>query len=126
MQRYVDTIITPYMEAQRDRLGLEKDQKGLKPYSTSSCTGDADADGGINVALKEDLRQSFMTRYSETIAKEIADSIVESAKVDLRLSTLKPMHANWFLGAMNRLGAKKELIMRGGANRNQLRRTTGS
>ncbi|KAI8502450.1 hypothetical protein Bbelb_200380 [Branchiostoma belcheri] len=36
MQRYVDTIITPYMEAQRDRLDLEKDQKGLAIFDVYS------------------------------------------------------------------------------------------
>jgi len=140
MKRYVDTIISPYMAGQRERLGLQENQKGLAIFDVykaqrtesvltklqeanvipvfvpASCTGELqplDADGGLNDALKKDMKSSFMTYYAESVAKEIEQNTIDDAKVDLRLSTLKPLHANWLLGAMDRLGGKKDLILRG-------------
>eukprot|EP00058_Branchiostoma_floridae_P002212 XP_002587700.1 hypothetical protein BRAFLDRAFT_94603 [Branchiostoma floridae] len=82
MERYVETVVNPYMAAQRERLGLEEDHPGMaifdvyKAHRTpgllaqlkaanvqpvfvpASCTGELqplDADGSINDALKKDL-----------------------------------------------------------------------
>ncbi|CAH1248540.1 Hypp8221 [Branchiostoma lanceolatum] len=122
------------------RLGLEKDQPGLavfdgyKAHRTepvlaklreanvipmlvpASCTGELqplDSDGGLNDALKKDLTKSFMTYYADSIAKEIVEDCLDNAKVDLRLSKMKALHARWLLSAMDRLSPERELIMRG-------------
>eukprot|EP00058_Branchiostoma_floridae_P013458 XP_002598946.1 hypothetical protein BRAFLDRAFT_79876 [Branchiostoma floridae] len=137
MERYVETVVNPYMAAQRERLGLEEDHPGmaifdvykahrtpgllakLKAANTqplfvpASCTGELQplgADGSINDALKKDLTQSFSDFYAEKVE---AGTSIENVKMDLRLSAIKPLHANWFLGAVDRLATKPDVIARG-------------
>ncbi|CAH1248530.1 TIGD6 [Branchiostoma lanceolatum] len=84
-------------------------------FVPASCTGELqplDSDGGLNNALKKDLTKSFMTYYVGSIAKEIAEDCLDNAKVDLRLSKMKPLHARWLLSAMDKLSPERELIMR--------------
>eukprot|EP00058_Branchiostoma_floridae_P013466 XP_002598954.1 hypothetical protein BRAFLDRAFT_79886 [Branchiostoma floridae] len=127
-------LVNTYMAIQRERLGLEGDHPGMaifdvyKAYRTprllvklkaaniqplfvpASCTGELqplDADGSINDALKKDLTQSFSDFYAEKVE---AGTSIENVKVDLRL---KPQHANWFLGAVDRLVTKPDVIARG-------------
>ncbi|XP_019633348.1 PREDICTED: uncharacterized protein LOC109476769 [Branchiostoma belcheri] len=141
MERYVDSVVAPYMAAQRERLGLDEDHPGLaifdvyKAHRTpgllaklreanirpvfvpASCTGELqplDSDGCINNALKKDLTQSFTNFYAEKVAKALENGTdIENIKVYLRLSAIKPLHANWLLGAMGRLAAKTDVIGRG-------------
>eukprot|EP00058_Branchiostoma_floridae_P006720 XP_002592208.1 hypothetical protein BRAFLDRAFT_84636 [Branchiostoma floridae] len=141
MERYVETVVKPYMAAQRERLGLEEDHPGMaifdvyKAHRTpvllaqlkaaniqpvfvpASCTGELqplDADGSINDALKKDLTQSFSDFYAEKVAAALeAGTSIENVKVDLRLSAIKPLHANWLLGAVDRLATKPDVIARG-------------
>ncbi|CAH1257592.1 POGZ [Branchiostoma lanceolatum] len=141
MERYLEKVVIPYMTAQRERLGLKDDHPGLaifdvykahrtpallqklhdahvKPiFVPASCTGELqplDSDGCINDALKKDLTQSFTNFYADKVAKELErGTAIEAIKIDLRLSAMKPLHANWLLGAIDRLSTKPEIIDRG-------------
>ncbi|KAI8503610.1 hypothetical protein Bbelb_185810 [Branchiostoma belcheri] len=63
---------------------------------------------------KKDLTQSFTNFYAEKVTKALENgTYIENVKVDLRLSAIKPLHANWLLGAMDRLAAKTDVIGRG-------------
>ncbi|KAI8522099.1 hypothetical protein Bbelb_018530 [Branchiostoma belcheri] len=141
MLRYTEKILIPYMESQRSQLGLAVDHPGLAifdvfkahrnqdllqklkenhispVYVPASCTGELqplDADGGINDLLKRDLKASFVKFYADTFARERKEGReVANVKVDLKLSTLKPLHANWLLGAFDRVGNDSAAIERG-------------
>ncbi|KAI8490636.1 hypothetical protein Bbelb_319040 [Branchiostoma belcheri] len=89
-----------------------KENHILPVYVPASCTGELqplDADGGINDLLKRDLKTSFVKFYADSFARERKASPgrgiskegrkVPNVKVDLKLTTLKPPHANWLLGA---------------------------
>ncbi|CAH1248589.1 POGZ [Branchiostoma lanceolatum] len=140
-ERYVDTVVAPYMAAQREWLGLDKDHPGLAVFDVykahrtpglleklkganvkavfvpASCTGELqplDADGCVNDALKKDLTQSFTDFYAQKVAKALEEGLpIEDVKVDLRLSVMKPLHASWLLGAIDRVAAKRNVVARG-------------
>ncbi|CAH1248542.1 Hypp8223 [Branchiostoma lanceolatum] len=91
-----------------------REAKVIPMLVPASYTGEPlDSDGGLNDALRKDLTKSFMTYYADSIAKEIAEDCLDNAKVDLRLSKMKPLHARWLLSAMDKLSHERELIMRG-------------
>ncbi|XP_019621181.1 PREDICTED: uncharacterized protein LOC109467604 [Branchiostoma belcheri] len=117
MHWYADTILIPYMEAQREALGLDAEQPGLAIFDVfkahrnqalleklkqhnilavfvpASCTGELqplDCDGGVNYVLKKELRQRFITYYAESFtAEHREDRDLESVTVDLKLSKMK-------------------------------------
>eukprot|EP00058_Branchiostoma_floridae_P025112 XP_002610602.1 hypothetical protein BRAFLDRAFT_65792 [Branchiostoma floridae] len=141
MLRYADRVLIPYMEDQRSQLGLAPDHPGLAIFDVfkahrnpalleklkeaniipvfvpASCTGQLqplDADGGINDMLKRDLTQSFVSFYGDCFAKERKEGRdLSEVKVDLKLTTLKPLHANWLLGAFDRVKDNSAAIERG-------------
>ncbi|KAI8487918.1 hypothetical protein Bbelb_343660 [Branchiostoma belcheri] len=91
-------------------------EANIRPvFVPASCTGELqplDSEGCINDALK-DLTKSF-NFYAEKVAKTLENGTdIENVKVDLRLSAIKPLHANGLLGAMDRLAAETDVIGRG-------------
>lgn len=138
MIEYVEKVIIPYVEKMRQELLLPLDQEALVifdvfkahrneqlydllkrnkiefvfvPANCTSMLQPLDADGSVNGAFKIALRQKFIDWYSD----KVAAALRENAKPDinLRLSVLKPLHANWFLSAFEEIAQNREVIRNG-------------
>uniref|UniRef100_A0A1X7VL66 DDE-1 domain-containing protein n=1 Tax=Amphimedon queenslandica TaxID=400682 RepID=A0A1X7VL66_AMPQE len=56
----------------------------------------------INGAAKKFTRNEFVTYYSSTVQKELSSGkCIEDIEVDLKLSTIKPLHAQWLINLYN-------------------------
>ncbi|KAI8516450.1 hypothetical protein Bbelb_050310 [Branchiostoma belcheri] len=141
MDRYADKVPIPYVTAQREALGLSEDQPALAIFDVfkahrcpellaklkenhihavfvpASCTGELqplDYDGGVNDVLKKELKQRFVQYYADKFTTELQDGRdLASISVDMTLSKLKPIHANWVLGAMDSIANNVDAIARG-------------
>ncbi|XP_019635712.1 PREDICTED: uncharacterized protein LOC109478537 [Branchiostoma belcheri] len=141
MDRYADKVLIPYVTAQREALGLSEDQSALAIFDVfkahrcpellaklkenhihavfvpASCTGELqplDCDGGVNDVLKKELKQRFVQYYADKFTTELQEGRdLASISVDMTLSKLKPIHANWVLGAMDSIANNVDAIARG-------------
>ncbi|KAI8493908.1 hypothetical protein Bbelb_282550 [Branchiostoma belcheri] len=141
MDRYADKVPIPYVTAQREALGLSEDQPALAIFDVfkahrcpellaklkenhihavfvpARCTGELqplDYDGGVNDVLKKELKQRFVQHYADKFTTELQDGRdLASISVDMTLSKLKPIHANWVLGAMDSIANNVDAIARG-------------
>ncbi|CAH1239156.1 Hypp5731 [Branchiostoma lanceolatum] len=60
----------------------------------------------------KDLTQSFTDFYAQKVAKALEEGLpIEDVKVDLPRSVMKPLHASWLLGAINRVAAKRDVVV---------------
>lgn len=141
MLRYVDKIIIPYFEQCRKDFNLPPKQKGLVIfdvfkshrcesvmnklrendicfiYVPASCTSELqplDSDGGINAAFKRLMKEQFSNWYGEQVAKELEETgLVGARKVDLTLTTMKPLHARWIFSTFEKMKSDLGVKMNG-------------
>ncbi|KAI8516327.1 hypothetical protein Bbelb_049080 [Branchiostoma belcheri] len=133
MDRYADKVPIPYVTAQREALGLSEDQPALAIFDVfkahrcpellaklkenhihavfvpASCTGELqplDYDGGVNDVLNT-------TPTSSQQSYRTAETWLRSPWTVMTLSKLKPIHANWVLGAMDSIANNVDAIARG-------------
>ena len=142
MHEFLNEIIIPYCVATRNKLGLPEDQKCLlildvyKPhveasfvqackdahlclvYVPAGCTGSLqplDAEGGVNQAIKNRLVEQF-DKYQDELYEEVMGpdlQVDDNYETDLKLSTIKPHHADWFHTSFNEVRKKRDLIKKG-------------
>ena len=139
MQQYIDSVIVPYVEDQHDTLDLPLRQKALLimdvfrahrvgdllshikskdieiVFVPGGCTSELQPlDISGNGHFKDSLTDSFTNWYSDQVASSLASGhSVTDTKVDLRLSTLKPLHAKWLLSAVDSLSNMTDVLLRG-------------
>jgi hypothetical protein len=117
MEEYVDKILVPYFSAQKEHLGLGEDQKALAifdvfkahradavqelltkhnicmVYVPAGCTGELQPlDVSGNKEFKDHLKSSFTPWYADKVAVSL-ETNTPMGKIDLKLSTIKPLHA---------------------------------
>ena len=142
MVRFIKEVVVPYCEEKRMEFDLPDDQKALlildtyRPH-TNSAFGDVcdaaniirvyvppgftsslqplDADGGVNQVLKIHLREGYENYYTQCIRENMRgnNSLPANWRMDMRLSTLKPHHAQWFLDAFQAVERREDLIKKG-------------
>ena len=128
--RFVENIILPYISVARKDLGLGEEHMALVIFDTfkghkedemeslllennvlsvivpSNCTDLLQPlDLSVNKPLKDHLRRSFQSWYSEQVVTKQLDKGEESedVKVDTRLSIVKPLSARWITSAYDYL-----------------------
>lgn len=126
MIEYCKNVLQPYIETVRDSLPITQlNQEALcifdvfaahrtdefksalteanikLRYVPASCTGELQPlDISGNNDFKKSLKSQFQSWYSKQVDKQIQSGVsLESVNVDLKLSTLKPVHAGWLVSA---------------------------
>ncbi len=69
-------------------------------------------DLSFNHALKDVLRQEFISYQATEIAQQIKNG-VEAPKLDLRLAKIKPLHAQWLIRAFDNLRSRPKTVTDG-------------
>ena len=139
MQNYADNVLIPYIEDVRDALDLPlrqpavavldvfaahrtdeflkklRDNAIIPIYVSAGCTGELQPlDVSTNLPFKNKLKESFQEYYSGKVTAAINDGIPPAdVKIDMRLSTLWPIHARWMLSAFDYLKANRNIILDG-------------
>ena len=129
--KLIDEIIVPYIEKEREMLQLPADQPALlmidvfsgqmtEPVMEKMRENNIKLvrvppnmtyffqalDLTVNVAAKAYLKSKFTEWYSNSIAKQLDEGeIIEDVK--LKLSILKPLHAEWIKDLYNHLTSEK-------------------
>lgn len=70
----------------------------------------------VNGSAKNFARKEFITYYSSTVQQQLeCGKTVEDIEVDFRLTTLKPLHAQWLVNMHNFFTTPngKEIILKG-------------
>ena len=71
-------------------------------------------DLSVNKPLKDHLRHSFQSWYSEQVSKQLEEGKEpEDVKIDTRLSIMKPLSAKWIISAYDYLRSESRIV-RGG------------
>ena len=56
----------------------------------------------VNGSTKQFMRKQFITYYSDAVKKKLdRGETLEDIQIDLRLTTLKPLHAQWLVNMYN-------------------------
>ncbi len=71
-------------------------------------------DLSVNKPLKDHLRRSFQTWYSDQVSKQLQEGKEpEDIKVATRLSIMKPVSARWIISAYDYLCSQSEIVIGG-------------
>ena len=134
--RFVKNIVLPYISATRRDLGLEKEHMALVIFDAfkghkgeeinallmennilsvivpSNCTDLLQPlDLSVNKPLKDHLKRSFQSWYSDQVSKQLQDGRQpEDIKVDTKLSIMKPLGARWITSAYDYLRSQSDII----------------
>ena len=140
MLRYVDKIITPYVEAVRDSLGRPSarpllifdvfkahnneqfrsrlEELGyLYVYVPGACTDELQPlDMSVNSVYKKEMQAQFSNWYSQQVAYgiekgETVENIVKT--IDLRTASIKPIHARWLMNVHEIVRQERDIIVQG-------------
>ena len=139
--KLIEKVINPYVVATRMKLNLATDQKALliwDVFKAQITTKVIDKlkdlniecvyvpanmthffqplDLTVNRCAKQHMRNEFVKYYSESVKEQLdSGKELEEVETDIRLSVLKPLHAQWLVNLYNYLtspdGAK--VISRG-------------
>ena len=142
MVLYVKNVLVSYCEDQRTQLGLPDDQKALlilntyRPHTNSvfgeacdaanicrvyvppGCTATLqplDAAGGVNQVIKQHLATEYDSYYANYISTYMGPdgSTPEGWTADMKMSTIKPYHAEWLVTSFKAVEKRKKLIKKG-------------
>ena len=142
MHEYLQKILIPHCVYWRQRLNLPADQKALlildvfRPHTEASfneaceaanicrvfvppgCTSSLqplDADGGVNYVIKKRIADQYDQFNDDAMweAERLGLAETASFKPDLRLSALKPLHAECLLKSFQSVTKEHPLIRKG-------------
>ena len=134
--RFVKNIILPYISVTLKDLGLSEEHMALVIFDTfkghkgdemeslllennilsvivpSNCTDLLQPlDLSVNKPLKDHLRRSFQSWYSEQVSKQLEEGKEpDDVKVDMRLSIMKPLGAKWITSAYDYLRSESGMV----------------
>ena len=136
MIEYLEKVIIPYVVETRERLDLADDHPALAIFDVFSayhcnsvlaklkshnihqvfvpagCTGELQPlDVGVNQDFKQLMKNSFSRWYAQEVREAMDQGVaINDIKVDLRATTVKPLHANWIISAITTLSDKTDTI----------------
>lgn len=139
MKRFVDKILTPYINDTRDNLDLPLRQPALLIFDVfaahrvtsflskleqcnykvvfipGGCTGELQPlDLSGNAQLKEEVKREFSQWYANCVQKQLAKGVdINKVDIDLKLSVIKPIHATWLINAFKKIEANHECVKNG-------------
>jgi hypothetical protein len=140
MLRYVDKIIIPYVNSVRDGLPLVKSSQqavaifdvyrahqspsvlkklkdnGITPLFVPACC--TDRLQPLDVAVNYDYKEALKARFHEWYTQQVIDTLNSGDEctrtpVDLKTSTLKPIHAKWIVSAHAQMENRCDLVQTG-------------
>ena len=136
MKQYILKIVVPYVVEKRKELKLSTEQHALVIFDKfkAQCTTEIlellvknnidvvtvpanctdrlqPLDASANKAAKDFVRSQFQKWYSEQLQKQMSKGVKEP--VDLRLSVVKPVAAEWFVKLHDYLLSKPNIIING-------------
>ena len=136
--KYIKSIIVPYIQEKRNDLGLPVSYPALVIFDefTGQTTDEAlgllqennilyvivppnttdrlqPLDLSVNKAAKEFLRSQFQAWYASKISSQVKASSSSITPVDLRLSVMKPIGAQWMVKLYHYFKSKPEIITNG-------------
>jgi hypothetical protein len=135
-EQWIDHVLAPYIARKKDKLQLPPDQPALcilhlfaahrvegvltafnknkirVAFVPGGCTGELQPlDLSCNDPFKETLAQQFSDWYASRITDAPDDGT--PIKVDMRLTAIKPTHADWLVKAWRELRENRAAITRG-------------
>ena len=138
MMQYVKNILIPYIKKVKSINGIDKSQKSLIIFDVykahqdvallslmkendmlvvfvpASCTGELQPlDLTINKSFKDLMKDSYIKWSAEVFAKSILEGDVTRASSHLRISVIKPIHANWLIQNITKISERRSLIING-------------
>ena len=136
MKEYIEAVIVPYISRQKADLKLPDNQGSLlifdnfKAQITSSiltlldshyvnvvlipanCTDRLQPmDLSVNKAGKDFLRSQFKDWYAHEVCSNLEED--DSSMVDLKLSRIKPLHAQWLVALYNHIKSNPDIVKNG-------------
>ena len=74
-----------------------------------------DADGGVNYILKKSIKKNWVEYHEQIFAEHVYTNglLPVDFDIDMKLSTIKPVHAEWVHRAFNDLKPRKDIIKKG-------------
>lgn len=133
---YIHDIIIPYVKKEREACGLSSDHCALVLFDVfkgqctaqvlkllddnhilyvtvpSNCTDRLQPlDVSINKPAKDFLRSKFQEWYGLEICRQLESGVTE--EVDLRMSTMKPVTAQWMIELHSYIAARPTIIING-------------
>ena len=135
IEDYIKLILVPYIENKRKELKkpsaaalviFDRFQGQCTPHILSllsannihcaivpgNCTDRLQPlDVSVNKSAKDFLREKFQTWYSDQVCSNLDDG--KDTGVDLKMSVVKPLGAEWLIDLYNYLLSKPEIIVSG-------------
>ena len=142
MDQYIHHVLVPYIEKVRSKSDYDEDQKALLildtfaahcteefkealeeanikpvfvPPGTTGILQPLDADGSVNYAFKIRIKNNYNEFLSECVhtAMDTEGNLPDGWMPDMRLSNLKPLHAQWIQDSWMDLKEHKEIVKNG-------------
>ena len=138
MLEFIDTVLVPFMVKQREKLQLPPDQAGLAIFDVfavhrtdavlkrleecnikqvfipGGCTGELQPlDVAVNGCFKMEMKKCFTNWFASKVTAQLDSVDKENSPVDLRISVVKPVHANWLISTLQLLATQEETLLRG-------------
>ena len=138
MKDYIQKILLPYISKKRKELKLSPEYPALVLFDKftgqgaqelfdllqnnnlnivvvpTNCTDRLQPlDVSVNKPVKEFLCKQFHGWYAEQICKQLYTKEFLFVPVDLKLSTMKPLGAQWMIKLQDHLKTKPELLQNG-------------
>ena len=84
-------------------------------YVPAGCTGELQPmDLSVNGDFKAALKNEFTEYYADQVAKHCEHGQLDTNfHVDLKLTTLKPIHARWIVKVFDNIKSKRDVILTG-------------
>ena len=131
--KLIEEIIVPYLKDERNKLGLEISHKGLLIMDVFTCQMTTDVldvitksnisvvnvpanmtkfyqplDLTVNGHAKRFFKSKFSAWYADQISKQLNEGVkIDEVDVKFRLTTMKPLHAQWVVDFYNEMTASK-------------------
>ena len=136
MKEYVEAVIFPYIRRQKANLKLPDDQGSLLIFDNfkaqitlsiltlldshyvnvvlipANCTDRLQPmDLSVNKAAKDFLRSQFADWYAHEVCSNLEEE--DSSIVALKLSHIKPLHAQWMVTLYNHIKSNPDIVKNG-------------
>jgi hypothetical protein len=80
-------------------------------FVPASCTDRLQPlDLGINAPFKQSMKTFFEDFYASKVAEQLKHNTIKDVQIDMKLYTIKPLHAKWITKTFDDLAPKQELI----------------
>ena len=138
VMEYIKKIIIPFVEQKRKDLKLPPDQPALALFDVfkgqqteevatlleennillvpipANCTDHLQPmDLSINKAAKEFMRSRFREWYATQVHRQLKEGSKQISPVDLRMSTMKPLGAQWLVSLYDYIKQHNSLVLNG-------------